>query len=74
MKKIKTYERIQNGIKLVAGIIEKTDNQGRKWYNVFCKYKLGHNKIEQGDTRTIHDRQKALENSYTLLEQVAFEL
>ena len=73
MKRIKTFERIQNQIHFVAGIIEKMGNNGLKYYNVFVRWKDGANKIEQGDTRTIYDRQKAIENSQTMLEQVAFE-
>ena len=73
MKKIKTYERIQDQIHFVAGIIEKLGNGGLKYYNVFVRWKDGANKIERTDFRTIYDRQKAIENSQTMLEQCSFE-
>lgn len=59
--------------KIKAGIIEREDN-GVKWYNIFCKYELGNNKIEQQDRTTIYDRDKAVINSLRMLEQVASEL
>lgn len=75
MKKI-TYERLQGcpGVRIVAGILEKCTQDGKKYFNVFVWWKQGGHKIERTDFRTIHDRQKAIENSYTMLEQAAFDI
>lgn len=72
MKKIKTYERLQGGVRIVAGIIKKENKVGKTFYQVFCRYTLVKQKTEYTDFRPIYDRQKAIENSQTMLEQVAF--
>lgn len=72
MKKIKTYERLQGGVRIVAGILEKKNKAGKTFYQVFCRYTLVKQKTEYTDFRPIYDRQKAIENSQTMLEQVAF--
>lgn len=73
MKKM-TYERLQNGTRIVAGIIEKTDNTGRQYYNVFVRWKQGQSKIERTDFTTIYNRELAIKNSYNMLEQAGNEL
>lgn len=73
MKKIKTYERIQDKIHFVAGILKKQNKQGKIYYQVFCKYTVLKQKVEYTDMRPIYDRQKAIENSQTMLEQCSFE-
>lgn len=73
MKKT-TYERLQNGTRIVAGIIEKNDNAGRQYYNVFVRWKQGQNKVERTDFTTIYNRELAIKNSYNMLEQAENEL
>jgi hypothetical protein len=69
-----TYERLQYGTRIVAGIIEKTDKTGRQYYNVFVRWKQGQNKVERTDFTTIYNRELAIENSYNMLEQAGDEL
>lgn len=75
MKKI-TYERLQGcpGIRIVAGYIEKTDSNGDTYFNVFCRYKAGNDKVEHTDFTTLHSREQAIKNSRTMLDMAVAEL
>lgn len=63
-----TYERLVYPVRIVAGYIEKTNKDGRKYYNTFCRFKAGGIKTTCTDTRAIYDKQKAAENSYFMLD------